>query len=356
MGYTIDRLRSFYEFNHGYVKLHTLPLIAEVELTNICNLKCGFCNRVDVAERGFGMMDYSYFIGLAGLLHKQMVHTRLFLHGESTLNPDLIRIVKFLNDTYRNYCGKKYVKSIGFATNGTLLDAEMFKQLMDAGLDNIEFSFEGTNKETYESLRSGAKFEVVKQNIQDACNINFESGNKVNIGINIIDCKQTHEGIKEFVKEWKYMPGLNRVDIGDLVDWAGTLNVDAYKVDNKESEYLPICSAPWFTCTIHWNGDVVPCCSWLGKPMGNVFHHEGLTFMDLWNGKGFTELRKTMLKGRQNHPYCKNCKRNLFSSGSPYLTKPNRGYPFTKIFLNQIQVYRRIARNKKYTPLKEKQK
>jgi radical SAM protein with 4Fe4S-binding SPASM domain len=349
MGYSLDRFHSFYEFNHGYIKLNTLPLIAEVELTNVCNLKCGFCNREDVGKRGFGKMGYSDFIGLAGLLHKQLVHTRLFLHGESVLNPDLVRIVKFLNSHYR----EDNVKSIGFATNGTLLDAQLFKQLLDAGLDNIEFSFEGTNKETYEALRVGAKFDVVKQNIRDACQINYESGCPVNIGINIINCKQTTQDIEHFKKEWQGTPGLNRVDVGDLVDWAGTLNVDAYKIDNKEPEYLPVCSAPWFTCTIHWNGNIVPCCSWLSEPMGNIFKD---SLKDIWNGKGFTELRKTMLTGRQNHPYCKNCKRNLFSSGSPYLIEPNHYYPFTKSFLNQIQVYRKISGNKKYTPLKETQK
>jgi radical SAM protein with 4Fe4S-binding SPASM domain len=351
LGYSLDRFRSFYEFNHGYTKLHTLPLVAEVELTNICNLKCGFCNRVGVGSRGFGMMDFTYFVGLAGLLHKQMVHTRLFLHGESVLNPDLIKIVNFLSKTYRCYRGKKYVKSIGFTTNGTLLDVNLFKQLVDAGLDNLEFSFEGTSKETFEALRVGARFEVVKQNILDVCKINSELGCPVNIGLNIIDCKQTHSDIENFIYQWKGTPGLNRVDVGVLGDWAGTLNIDNYKINSVE-DFLPVCSSPWFTCTIHWNGDVVPCCKWLDKPMGNVFHGH-LSFMDIWNGKGFVELRKAMLKGRQNHYYCRNCKSNLFSKDSPYLTKPNSLYPFTKSFLNQIKVYRAISENKKYMPLKE---
>jgi radical SAM protein with 4Fe4S-binding SPASM domain len=350
MGYSLDQFRRFYEFNHGYTKLHTLPMIAEVELTNICNLKCGFCNREGISKRGFGMMPLSYFIGLVGLIHKQMIHTRLFLHGESVLNLDLVKIISFLNTHYRN----RNVKSIGFTTNGTLLNPELFKELIDAGLDNLEFSFEGTDKETYESLRSGANFEAVKQNILDVCKLNYALGSPVNLGINIIDCKQTHQKLNSFIEEWQKVPGLNRVDVGMLGDWAGTLNIDKYKIEAKE-DYLPICPAPWFTCAIHWNGDVAPCCKWVDKPMGNIFHHDKLTFQELWNNKAFTDLRKTMLKGRDKHPYCKNCKSNLFSVGSPYLVEPNRFYPFTKSFLQQIKVYQKISKNKKYKPLKEKQ-
>jgi radical SAM protein with 4Fe4S-binding SPASM domain len=344
MNYMATLYHSFYEFHHRHIKLSTLPQITTIEVTNACNLACPMCSRdAIIRQRGLGFMKFADFKAVVDKYHMQMFHVRLFLHGESTLHPNLPEMVAYLND----YRGKN-VRSIGLTTNGVLVSADYFRRLVDAGLDNIEFSFEGIDKQTYESIRVGANFEQVKYHIRDACAINTERG--IDVGINIIDMKQTHDRLPEFVSEWSKVEGLSRIDFGTLHDWNETLNVDRFGGSSFSTEYAPrivsVCPAPWFTALIHWNLTVVPCCRWLSKPFGNILEQD---LAEIWNCIEMVELRKTMLKGRQHHSYCRTCAYNPFTKGSPYLVKPSKFYPFTLSFLKSIFTYRKVT-NKTYRP------
>jgi len=222
-------------------------------------------------------------------------------------------------------------KSVGFTTNGVLVTKDFFRKMIDAGLNVIEFSFEGTDKGSFEYLRRGAKYEVVEQNILDACAVKVENNYDVNISINIIDNKFTHSCLKDFLQKWTKVEGLDRVDIASLGDWVGTVDVSGLQHSQAiKYNVLNVCPAPWFSVVIQYNGWVVPCCTWLYEPFGNIFQDD---LKKIWNGPRFVNFRETMLKGRTNHPYCSKCKANPFSPNSPYLKKPTRLYPFTYSFL-----------------------
>lgn len=341
MNYMATLYHSFYEFHHRHVWLSTLPQITTIEVTNACNLNCPMCSRdAIIKQRGLGFMKLADFKAVVDKYHAQLFHVRLFLHGESTLHPDLPEMIAYLN----GYRGKN-VRSIGLTTNGVLVSPEYFRRLVDAGLDNIEFSFEGIDKQTYESIRKGANFGQVKYHIQDACRINRERG--IDVGINIIDMKQTHDGLPSFISEWSRVEGLSRIDIGRLHDWNETLNIDRF--GGKDGNCLPICPAPWFNALIHWNLTVVPCCRWLSKPFGNILEQD---LMEIWNCVEMMELRRAMLKGRSNHAYCRTCCYNPFTKGSPYLVKPSRFYPCTLSFFKSIHTYRKVT-SKIYRPSRQ---
>ena len=52
-----------------------------------------------------------------------------------------------------------------FSTNGQLLTKEKCSQLLGTGLDAIRISIEGTDKESYESIRRGGSYEVLIRNL-----------------------------------------------------------------------------------------------------------------------------------------------------------------------------------------------
>ena len=61
---------------------------------------------------------------------------------------------------------KQYgVKEVMFNTNGTLLTREMIKKIVKAGLDKLICSIDSHNKDTYERLHRGAKFDIVVYNL-----------------------------------------------------------------------------------------------------------------------------------------------------------------------------------------------
>jgi MoaA/NifB/PqqE/SkfB family radical SAM enzyme len=85
------------------------------------------------------------------------------MHGEPTFHPDLPRMIKLVKDHGAH--------SVSIITNGTLIDKDLFIKLVNAGLDGMEISFEGTDKTNYEYQRAGAKFDVTKNNILRMCEL-----------------------------------------------------------------------------------------------------------------------------------------------------------------------------------------
>ena len=80
---------------------------------------------------------------------RKVVTLRLSFGGETTLNPDLIEIIK--------YAKQKDIKEISFLTNGSNLEPDYFEKLLLAGVDWIIISFDGLYDE-YEKNRYPLKF------------------------------------------------------------------------------------------------------------------------------------------------------------------------------------------------------
>jgi MoaA/NifB/PqqE/SkfB family radical SAM enzyme len=349
--YAWSLFKSFYEYNHRYTKLNVLPQISAIEATNMCNLRCTFCARPAIEKhRGLGFMPFARFKELVETYKDQIITPVLNMHGESTLHPDLPRMVRLVKD-----CG---ARSVSITTNGTLLNSKLFLELAEAGISGIEVSFEGTDKQNYERQRVGAHFEVVKQNILNACRLKIENNLNINLGINIIDNAITHDYLPQFFDEWSRVEGLNRIDSGKIIDWVGTLDPHTFKELLVEDTYshpfskFKVCPAPWFFVGINYNGWVVPCCHWLYAPFGNVFEQ---SLEQIWNGQKYVDFRKLMLseKGRFNHPYCAKCWDGTMLTSSPYFHEPNHLFPFTKKFAANVKVYFSKVMRKTYRPTRE---
>ena len=319
---SLDLFRAFQEYNLGRTKLSTLPQITNIEVTNDCNLNCRFCSREAVYKhRGIGYMSLKKFHVIRYKCSSQFRHPRLFLHGEPTLHPDLAEMVAL--------CGIVGAKSIGITTNGVLLDEELFINLVNSGLNVLGFSFEGTSKADYEHLRRGGNYDTVKRNIEVACKLNAELNLGVKITVNIIDNAITHRGLECFKQHYGNLDGCSGVTVSELGTWAGTKNND--DLEGAESIHYPrigFCAAPWFTASIQWNGDVVPCCAWLSDRLGNIFED---SLENIWNGEGFQDLRgKLASKGRKGHLFCAGCGNYGFSPNDVYMERPNKLFPFNK--------------------------
>jgi radical SAM protein with 4Fe4S-binding SPASM domain len=341
--------RQFYEYNHRYTRLSTLPQIGEIEPTNNCNLRCRFCSREAIEKhRGLGFMPFKKFKYIVGTYSKQLISPVLAMHGEPTSHPDLPRMIKLVKDHGAH--------SVSITTNGTLIDEDLFMKLVNAGLDGMEISFEGTDKTNYEYQRVGAKFDVTKNNILRMCELKTQYHLPINLGINIIDNAITHDRLPEFIAYWSKVPGLNRVDTAKIIDWVGTLDKNRFKELVREETYahpfskFNVCPIAWFKIGIDYNGWVVPCCHWFTEPMGNIFEEPLET---IWNGPRYIAFRKLMLKrGRHAHDYCAKCWDGSMRTDSPYFHEPNRAFPFTKRFYRNVKIFMRWSTQKEYAPIR----
>lgn len=287
----------------------TWPQISSIEITNRCNLDCSFCARDTVRRhRGFGSMTLDQYRWILKRYPVNLWNPRTFLHGEPTLHPDLVSIIR-LTSTIAD--------SVGFTTNGVLLTGELFERLVDAGITVVAFSFEGTSEDTYNSIR-GPHYSTVARHIEDCCRINVAHGCPVKLSINIVDTTLTHLGLHAFRNRWQSYPGLKGgVTVSPLGNWVGAVDTSAMALPTSQrNASVPVCPAPWYLVNLYWNGDVAPCCVWNSEPFGNVFQED---LQDIWNSDRYVSFRETMVTGRVNHPYCRNCHANPFPPNSPYL-------------------------------------
>lgn len=128
--------------------------LLQVEPTMRCNLRCIMCPWP--AFRAPADMSWATYQRIVPYLSLAQ-ELDLTGGGESLLHPRLLDMVLL---------GKIAGCVVGFSTNATLLKPDVAYDLVLAGLDWIAYSVDGATRTTYESIRVGARFQTVLDNIQ----------------------------------------------------------------------------------------------------------------------------------------------------------------------------------------------
>lgn len=142
----------------GATAHHPEPSIAHiryvaVEASFLCNLKCKMCPRLAEGHKE-GLMPMERFARLFPLFpHLDFVV--LTGYGEPLVHPQLHEFVSAIT---------RFGIPARLSTNGMLLDEKHARQLIEAGVENLQFSIDAGTKESYEQIRVGAKWERVLEN------------------------------------------------------------------------------------------------------------------------------------------------------------------------------------------------
>src|SRR6187431_366438 len=147
-----------------------LPEIVQIESTNICNAKCVFCPR-DEMERRQGVMDMDLYKKIVDeCVALDITHVRMHNYGEPFLDKRLVEKVR--------YAKERGVREVGMISNGSLINEDIARGMIDAGLDAINISVDASGKEVFESTRLGLKYDKVIANIERLVRIRTESGKR----------------------------------------------------------------------------------------------------------------------------------------------------------------------------------
>ncbi len=129
-----------------------------LELTNKCNLKCPYCGNRNLT-RPRGEIKWELLEKLVDDCSNNK-HDIAWLHGtgEPLLYPRLEEAIALIR--------KHKAGSACFATNGTLLNRERVKKLLDAGLVSLYVSLDSLDPDIYKQTR-GVDLQKVVANIMD---------------------------------------------------------------------------------------------------------------------------------------------------------------------------------------------
>ena len=126
--------RMFRSYRKKRARLEYLPVRLWVEPTSVCNLRCVMCPNKDLPREQKGFMDFALFQKIIDEAKDFIFDVHLLHRGESLLHPDFFKMVRYAHDAGI---------ATRFHTNGTLLDEDKARRLIEAGLDQFAFSFDG---------------------------------------------------------------------------------------------------------------------------------------------------------------------------------------------------------------------
>lgn len=315
MSYYRRLLQIFLAYRQKKVALDYLPIRLWIEATSICNLRCVMCPNKDLKKEEKGFMELSLFLKIIDEARHFVFDANLIHRGEGLLHPDFISMV-----TYAHEAGI----TAKFHTNATLMDEGKSRQLIEAGLDQISFSFDGYDEKTYESIRLNANFEKTVANIVRFLEIKKELKAKKPYAIlELINFPEIYKDAapskkKQFMARFQGLP-LDRVEVKEMHNWAGEIGGL-----RRKKKYSP-CTFLWHALVIFCDGSVLPCTQDFHGyySLGNV---KDSSLAEIWNNERMIALRRKILaRDIDDLATCSGCDRlwreKIFGVPREYLWK-----------------------------------
>jgi len=308
------------------------PVHAQVLITGKCNAKCVQCNIWSKYVDNPGLADAELstheLLQLADQLEDLCVKTVSISGGEPFMRKDLFRFVRALKE-------KKIWVNV--TTNGSMLNEENRKAVIETHLDSLTVSIDGT-EEVYSRLRKGFSFQKTFSNLKQLASLSRAVGNgKPCLNVTSIVSGNNVESIIELNNTIaQESPGINH-SFGSLISFAEQFGVSkeagrirGLQVDDAQMDWLlahlpeekdrfaywmmrkynagetifpsPFhpCLAGLFNVVISETGNVLPCCTWSeGGVVGSI---RDRTLSEIWSSPEFRDKRRQIRKG-----HCPRC-------------------------------------------------
>ena len=215
------------------VKNKEKPLSIDIEIAAICDLACPHCSRefLVTPDKLINFDLYTSIIDQAVKLDVPSV--KLIWRGEPLLHPKVKELIQ--------YAKQSGIIEVIINTNATNLDEKKANELIDSGLDQLIYSFDGGTKETYEKMRPGRfkknKFEDVYDNIKNFSKIKKKRNSKFPITkIQMIMTKDTRNEIDNFHRIFNDI--IDDVTVTQYNERGGSINDLGEEIKDKILRYL----------------------------------------------------------------------------------------------------------------------
>lgn len=227
-----------------------------LDISASCNAACPFCPRMFMdSDRSKGYMGLElYRFSLEEAQKHGIKRLRLYSTAEPTLNPNFSEMIDI---------AKKMGFYISVSTNASMMHKHMQALLK---VDQIQFSIEGWDKESYEFYRQPLKFEKVYENIKHFNQLYSTLTQRPLRQINLLLTKETQ--IDRFVSLWgEFCDEIHihfmfpaSVFEGGRIAPKISLEVQSklYSFTNKLGR--KDCSYPFKVITVAYDGKISLCC------------------------------------------------------------------------------------------------
>jgi radical SAM protein with 4Fe4S-binding SPASM domain len=306
-------LSSFYYARYtGRPSAWGRPLSFAVEPTTACNLGCPECpSGLRAFSRPTGMLQPERFRGIVDQMAPHALYLTLYFQGEPYLNPSFFEFVEYARRK------KLYTAT---STNGHYLTPAKAEKTIEAGLNRLIISIDGTTQDTYASYRRRGSLEKVLRgtdNILEARRRLGRAHPQIIWQFLVVrpNEHQTEEvvrmararGVDELrfktAQVYDYEHGNPLIPTKARFSRYRRMPDGTYAIKNK---LLNHCWRMWQACVFTWDGRVVPCC--FDKDATHVFGQvPERPFAEVWRNEAYQSFRAALLRGRKEIDICRNC-------------------------------------------------
>jgi MoaA/NifB/PqqE/SkfB family radical SAM enzyme len=305
-----------------------------IEITNACNFKCTWCPD-EIMDRRRGFMKKEKVLRLVDEISAKrswlgpVFPVKLHQMGEPMLHPDLPAIVAH---------AEARGVPIELNTNCGLITEERIEALYQAGLTNLILSYQTPDAASFKTRKAPRLvFDEYRDKVRLAVERKVALGARTNIEIDIMNTKHADgytivsqdEQALAFLEDWiSFCQALEKKHgvAPRRHDWERIRSYHFLDQDENGSRYTLLdgvhliwkrchswgnvigghqlaavpdtyCPAPYDQLVVHWNGDVVACCTdYEGRTKtANVF---ASSLEAVWTSDVLKQRKRDMLEGR----------------------------------------------------------
>ena len=271
-----------------------LPTHIRIETASVCNLRCQHCTTgvaYDSTDRR--VMAMSTFDRVLEQV-RTLPTVRLaimYLGGEPLVNRHHATMCRRVKD-------ETQIGKVKFVTNAMLLNAQWCDEIAEANVDLISISIDGRSPEENDSIRVGATYETIRDNIRMLKQRLDDKGAATRIVIANTVFKRLEDpsqptSPKFLLDAFPDIP----VTSGYAMVWPGMKAEDTALEGLSVYQKKPrrFCDHPFYDIAVRANGDVILCCYDISGQhvMGNVLRDD---LLDLYQSDAYVELRRAMLR------------------------------------------------------------
>lgn len=292
---------------HHYDPPRDFPFWVNLEATNQCNLDCLFCSRqLAVGRKGFLEANLLERI-IAEVRNHPGAAIRLTGWGEPLLHPQFTNFVK-------------RIKAAGIPlkvyTNGSLLTEDMMKALVDAGLDDLQFSMQGLTPEQYEFNRRKASFRTFREKVELAAKVRAQRNSSrpfLSLLTSVLASELHAASPKLFIEHWSPLMDKIAIDLTNLNFVRDLERVKKLLVDQALSMIHRPCVDVFLAIEVKHDGLIEFCGQDAqAAPQHIIGQIPGMSIYQAWHSPKMERQRQ--LVGRElshdNLVICRNCYHN----------------------------------------------
>lgn len=280
------------------------PNAVQIELSEGCNLYCGFCGLQGIREKKEKNFRFMELATLRRLTH-QMVdlgwnpRVEFAMHGEPTMHHSYVEMVRAVREIAPKYHimmtsnGGGLLKSPGPVAN--------ILALFDAGLNVLALD-DYKDAKLVPKIREAMAKDSIKRNWDEA-------------DIKVYEYPQQGDGNPHARRKPKdrLLVFIEAIDFADKGNHSMLNNHAGAAAPLNDKAAGKRCAKPFRELSVRWDGNVAVCCNdWRGVyKCGNV--HDGLD--KVWNGPAMQAARVKLYHGERDFGPCKGCDATSYRVG-----------------------------------------